>query len=468
LSRSVKRQKMSSKSVLVVGGGPAGIAQTNVLANADGIDVTCYEMNDEIGGLWTYNANVGDDVHHGMYRYHQTNGLNEMLEFPDYSFVEHFGHRITSYPPRAVMLHYLQGYAKKRSSDSHFVLNRKVVDVSYDSKTSRFKVVSVDVRNASRFLTFFDYVVVCNGHFSVPKYPDPYPGMEDFKGWQIHSHNFRNGADYKDQRLLIVGVGYSGEDIAMQCIKFGAKSVTAVHRNVPMGHNFHHYAIEEKKVPTSFDGKTQEFLFQDGSRASFDGIIYCCGYKHTFPFLAEDLQFRTNNRLVPNTLYKGILHPDNNKLMFLGMPDQYYTFSAFHAQGAFVKGVVEGRVALPSKEEMLADTAAWQHKEDTVGDDHKDHHRLQWEHTNEAAALAGASLRNDSGHFDQWLDDRHDNILTYRDQTAVSSVSDTRSLKPALPWVKMFDDDRDAYLWWCKCEDESQKRGPMVETKSHH
>jgi hypothetical protein len=43
-----------------------------------------------------------------QHRYHQTNGLNEMLELPDYSFVEHFGHAITSYPPRAVMLDYLQ------------------------------------------------------------------------------------------------------------------------------------------------------------------------------------------------------------------------------------------------------------------------------------------------------------------------------------------------------------------------
>merc|ERR1711865_1128361 len=114
------------------------------------------------------------------------------------------------------------------------------------------------------------------------------------------------------------------------------------------------------------------------------------------------------------------------------MPDQYYTFSAFHAQSKFVVGVVQGRVELPSKEDMLADTAAWQEKEDTVGDD--------------------------SAHFDQWLDDRHHNILTYRDQTAVSSVSGAPSLTFGMPWVKMYTDDKVAYLSWCKAEYEDQQK----------
>jgi trimethylamine monooxygenase len=446
---------MKTPSVLLIGCGPAGIAQMCTFSQAN-FKVTCFEQGSEIGGLWTYSDKVGDDVHQSMYRYHQTNGLNEMLELPDYSFVEHFGHATTSYPPRAVMLDYLQGWARKWNVQP--TLNRKVVSVTFDDSSSKFTVCSEDTRNASRYWDFFDYVVVATGHFSKPNYIPPYPGMEHFEGFSIHSHNFRDATDHAGKRLLIIGNGYSGEDIAMQCAKFGAESCTVCYQFEPMGVDFKQLAIIEKPLPTHFDAATNEFVFKDGSRGSFDGVIYCTGYKHHFPFLAPELQLQTNNRLVPNTLWKGILFPDCPRLMYLGMPDQYYTFSAFHAQSKFVLGVIQGRVNIPSAKEMLADTAAWQVKEDSVGDDHKDQHRLQWAHTEEAAALAGCHLRNDEKFFDQWLDDRHHDILTYRDQTAVSDVSGVASLSFGMPWVKMFTDDKYAYLAWCKAQHETLKK----------
>ena len=125
-------------------------------------------MNSEIGGLWTWTDAVGD-CHGSMYRYHQTNGLNEFLELEDYSFLEHFGHLITSYPPRAVMLDYLQGWTKKMGGDECITLNRKVTSVKYDKGEKKFTVVSHDTTNDARHIDYFDSVVCCNGHFSVPK-----------------------------------------------------------------------------------------------------------------------------------------------------------------------------------------------------------------------------------------------------------------------------------------------------------
>jgi trimethylamine monooxygenase len=444
----------SKPTVLLIGAGPAGIAQMCVFSKAN-MDVTCFEKGSEIGGLWTYSPDVGDTVHQSMYRYHQTNGLNEMLELPEYSFQEHFGHTITSYPPRAVMLDYLQGWAKKCQID--VTLNRSVNSVVYDDKTAKFVVVSEDTDTMSRHHSSFDYVIVATGHFTTPNHIAPYPGQENYKGFAIHSHNFRDALDYKGKNLLVVGNGYSGEDIAMQMSKFGADSVTVSHRTAPMGYDFKHLNIIEKPVPTHFEAATDEFVFKDGSRGSFDGIIYCTGYKHHFPFLSEELTLSTPNRLVPDTLWKGVLLPSNPKLMYLGMPDQYYTFSVFHAQAKFVLGVIEGRVTIPRKEVMLADTAAWQKKEDAANDDetHKLAHRLQYAHTQEAVQLAGGHLRDDSGHFDQWVDDRHHDILTYRDQSAVSSVSGKKSLEFDMPWVHMFSDDKSAYLAWCKAKYEA-------------
>ena len=152
-----------TKAVLVIGAGPSGMAQVNALVGAAELEVRCFEMNSEVGGLWTWTDDVGD-CHGSMYRYHQTNGLNEFLELEEYSFLEHFGHLITSYPPRAVMLDYLKGWTKKMGGDECITLNRKVTSVTYDAAgTKKFTVVSHDTTTDARHIDYFDSVVCCNG-----------------------------------------------------------------------------------------------------------------------------------------------------------------------------------------------------------------------------------------------------------------------------------------------------------------
>ena len=193
-----------TKAVLVIGAGPSGMAQVNALVGAADMEVRCFEMNSEIGGLWTWTDDVGD-CHGSMYRYHQTNGLNEFLELEEYSFLEHFGHLITSYPPRAVMLDYLRGWTTKMGGDKCITLNRKVTSVTYDAATKIFTVVSHDTTNDARHIDYFHSVVCCNGHFSVPNWVPPLKGLADFKGRVIHAHSFRDAQDFKGQRLLLIG-----------------------------------------------------------------------------------------------------------------------------------------------------------------------------------------------------------------------------------------------------------------------
>merc|ERR1711988_1867729 len=190
------------------------------------------------------------------------------------------------------MLDYLQGWADKWKIN--VTLNRRVSMVTYDEKTGVFTVVSEDTRNASRQWDYFDYVIAATGHFSLPNYIPPYPGMEHFDGFAIHSHNFRDALDHAGQKLLVIGNGYSGEDIAMQCCKFGATSCTVCYQFEPMGHDFKDWPIIEKPLPTHYDQAAKQFVFKDGSRDSFDGIIWCTGYKHSFPFLSDSLKFYTN------------------------------------------------------------------------------------------------------------------------------------------------------------------------------
>ena len=149
--------------------------------------------------------------------------------------------------------------------------------------------------------------------------------------------------------LLVIGTSYSAEDIASQCHKYGARSITISHRTAPTGFHWPE-SFEEVPLLTHVDGEIAHF--KDGSSKRIDAIILCTGYLHHFPFLAEDLKLRTGNRMWTPDLYQGVVWQDNPKVMYLGMQDQYYTFNMFDVQAWYARDVIMGRIQLPSKDEM--------------------------------------------------------------------------------------------------------------------
>ena len=114
---------MTKKRVAIIGAGPSGLAQLRAFqsaaANGEDIpEIVCFEKQGNWGGLWNYTWRTGLDefgepVHGSMYRYLWSNGPKEGLEFADYTFDEHFGKPIASYPPRAVLFDYIEGRVKK-------------------------------------------------------------------------------------------------------------------------------------------------------------------------------------------------------------------------------------------------------------------------------------------------------------------------------------------------------------------
>ena len=112
---------MSPKRLCIIGAGPSGMSilyqlEQMRLQGKEVPDVVCYANASNWGGLWNYNWRCGTDqngepVHGSMYRYLWSNGPKEALEFPDYTFEDHFGKAIPSFPPREVLFDYLQGKA---------------------------------------------------------------------------------------------------------------------------------------------------------------------------------------------------------------------------------------------------------------------------------------------------------------------------------------------------------------------
>ena len=299
-----------------------------------------------------------------MYRYLWSNGPKECLEFADYSFEEHFGRPIPSYPPRAVLHDYIKGRIDRSGVTHHIQLNMAVRWVTYDDETAKFSVAVKDLTTDEVTTSEFDYVVVACGHYSTPIAPE-FPGLSKFLGRTLHSHDFRSADEFAGRDVLCIGSSYSAEDIGIQCYKYGAKSVTFSWRTKPMGFKWPEQ-LEEVPLLERVEGKT--CYFKNGYSKDFDAIILCTGYSNHFPFMEDSLRLKSRNRLYPPNIYKGIFWWRNPKALYVGMQDQYYTFNMFDAQAWYARDVVLGRIQLPSPGAMAEDMAKWIADEEAVKD----------------------------------------------------------------------------------------------------
>lgn len=440
--------------VAIIGAGPCGLGQLHAFAQAkkqgaEIPEIVCFEKQDDWGGLWNYTWRTGvekhgEPVHGSMYRYLWSNGPKECLEFSDYTFDEHFGKPIPSFPPREVLEDYILGRAKKSDVRKYIRFNTVVRLVDYDSGSGKFRVTVEDLEKSHVTTEEFDYVVVATGHFSVPNVPY-FEGVERFPGRVLHSHDFRDAEEFSGKNLLVVGSSYSAEDIALQCHKYGAKSVTISYRTAPMG--FHWPAnMEELPLLMKLEGKTAHF--KDGQTREIDAIILCTGYQHCFPFMEDSLRLRTNNRLYPTKLYKGVVWEDNPKLMYLGMQDQYYTFSMFDAQAFFARDVIIGRYQLPSKEEMKKDMDAWRSREEALEDPFQDID-FQTDYTKDLMDLTDYpdfDIEMAKKHFYEWEHHKEEDILKYRDKSFESPCTGTKAPIHHTTWLEALDDSMKTFL----------------------
>jgi trimethylamine monooxygenase len=443
-----------TQRVAIIGAGPSGLAQLRAFqsAAAKGADipeVVCFERQEDWGGIWNYTWRTGTDelgepVHCSMYRYLWSNGPKECLEFADYTFEEHFGRPIASYPPREVLWDYIKGRVEKAGVRGKCRFRTPVRLVEYSDDSGKFTVTAHDLVKDHVYTEEFDYVVVASGHFSTPNVPF-FKGFDTFGGRVMHAHDFRDALEFKGKDIVIVGTSYSAEDIASQCYKYGCKSVTISYRTNPTGF---HWPDSFKQVPLITKVEGNKVHFKDGSSTDADAIILCTGYLHHFPFLPDDLRLKTGNRLWPLDLYKGVVWENNTKLMYLGMQDQFYTFNMFDAQAWYARDVILGRIDLPSKAEMTKDSKAWRAREEKLGTDEEKIY-FQGDYTQElidATDYPSFDVTGVNKTFMEWEHHKHENIMGFRDNSYRSLMTGTMSPKHHTPWIKAMDDSMKSYL----------------------
>lgn len=319
--------------------------------------------------------------------------------------------------------------------------------VEYQKETDEFTVLAKSLVNDGKDgVERFSHVIIATGIFSSPHWPS-ISGMDKFPGRILHSHNFREAREFHGQRILVVGLSFSGEDLALQTLKYGAKDVIICGRQTrglkwPPG-------LEERAMVERLSGSVAHF--QDGSSAEVDVVIFCTGYKARFPFLADELTLKIPENSFYPTLYKGILwtYGGNNKLLYLGMQNQLYTMTMFDAQALWVVQYIMGVIKIPkTKGELLQDIEKWQKKLTTSTTIHC-FIDFQRDYLSDLVKIVSYMTVSDVHQiaecFHEWENHRCENISTFRDRHFRSVFTGTLSTIHHTPYMKSYEDCIDEF-----------------------
>ncbi|KAG8189373.1 hypothetical protein JTE90_021876 [Oedothorax gibbosus] len=177
------------------------------------MEPTCYERTSHLGGLWRYH----DDDQDGLASVMKTTIINsskEMGAFSDFPPNDD----VPNYMHNKQVFQYLTDYAEMFDVERHVQFNKEVVmvDMADDyNETGRIVITAKDTKTEEVTKNTFDGVIVCIGHHVYPNVPS-FPGMDKFKGKVLHTHSLKKVAEFEDQNVVVVGVGNSGMDAAVE------------------------------------------------------------------------------------------------------------------------------------------------------------------------------------------------------------------------------------------------------------
>lgn len=200
------------KKVAVIGAGASGLVAIKSCLE-EGLEPTCFERTEDIGGLWRFDENP-EAGRASIYKSVIINTSKEMMCYSDFPIPEDF----PNFMHNSKILRYFRLYAE------HFQLTQYI----------RFKTTVCSIKKRPDFATsgqwdvttekdgeqesaIFDAVLVCSGHHTQAHLPlQSFPGIEKFKGRYLHSRDYKNAEDFKGQRVIVIGIGNSGGDIAVE------------------------------------------------------------------------------------------------------------------------------------------------------------------------------------------------------------------------------------------------------------
>ena len=387
-------------AVCIIGAGSSGIAACQVLS-ARGIPFDCIEKGSGVGGNWRYGNDNGMS---SAYRSLFINTSRRMMEYASFPMPSSY----PDYPHHAQIARYFDDYVDHFGFRDRIRFNTEVTEVA-PASGGRWQVTLDDGSQ-----TTYDAVLVANGHHWDPKYPEPpFPGQDTFAGEQLHSHWYREPDErFQGTNVLVLGIGNSATDIAVEASRHSAMTYLAMRRGAhvvpkylqgkpvdelasgPQSYlpfwvtrvmlgvalkqaqgkmenyglpkpdhklgeahptissdllpRIGHGRIRVKPNIREIDGKQVRFV--DGTSEQIDTIVWCTGYKITFPFLAPEVIETAGNRVA---LYRRVVHPQRPGLYFIGLVQPLGAIMPIaELQSEWVADLFEGRAALPDAESM--------------------------------------------------------------------------------------------------------------------
>ncbi|WP_327244931.1 flavin-containing monooxygenase [Streptomyces sp. NBC_01320] len=197
------------RPVYVIGGGPGGLAAAATL-RAQGVRAVVLEKSENVGASWRR--------HYDRLHLHTTRRWSAL---PGLTMPRRFGRWVA----RDDVVRYLEKYVEHHELE--VVTGVEVTRVDRASDGAGWQLTA----SGGRVLTG-RAVVVATGYNHTPRIPD-WAGRDTFTGELLHASDYRNPAPYAGKDVLVVGIGNTGAEIAVDLVEGGASRVRIAVRTVP-------------------------------------------------------------------------------------------------------------------------------------------------------------------------------------------------------------------------------------------
>lgn len=188
---------------LIIGAGPAGLAMAGRMRQA-GIPFEIVEQSQNVGNAW-----------HNHYDRLHLHTVKQWSHLPHLPFPEHY----PLYVPRQALTEYFADYAKHFDINPHF--GQQVSKISKQGDGSWL----VNSQSGKSFQA--EKVIIATGVNRVPNIPS-WQGQEAFQGAITHSVNYKNPAPFQGKRVLVVGMGNTGAEVALDLSEKGIETYISV------------------------------------------------------------------------------------------------------------------------------------------------------------------------------------------------------------------------------------------------
>lgn len=383
----------------IIGAGSSGLAVLKALREA-GLPAICFEKGSKVGGNWVFDNDNGQSR---IYRSLRINTSKARMQYSDFPMPAEY----PDYASHEQVARYFEAYAETFRLEPHIRFRCGVERVE-PTGSGGYRVRTNDGEER-----VFRAVIVANGHHWDPALPDP-AISGGFTGRSLHSHDYVSPDEpysLRGQRVVVVGIGNSAVDIASELSQAGAQVTLSVRRGawvlpkfafgrpidqpglIPrrwsddlktsiaeawyrlfvgepgpyglpapdhrLGHA--HPTLSDDLLPLLRDGKItprpgiagaggRRVHFRDGTMQEADAIVYCTGYRVTFPFFDPTFVSAPDNEL---PLFLRCFHLEHHGLMFAGLAQPLGAIMPLvEAQGRLFARYLSGEYELPDTDEM--------------------------------------------------------------------------------------------------------------------